>query len=303
MKETGKSNGLANTLLDWFEQEGRDLPWRNTTDPYHILVSEIMLQQTQVHRVLVFFDAWLKQFPNWQTLAAATNAEIILAWQGLGYNRRGLALRDIARQVVENGVPQSEEEWLKLKGIGPYTAAALTVFSLRYAAAPIDTNIRRVIARLQFGIHYPDGKIDAQLIAYMKNELMTHERFYDIPQAIFDLATAYCTKTPQCEICPMKDYCASQKEFTSGSVQTPKRMVKKSHEKKHAGKPHPDRIYRGRILKLVSEKEGIARREIGPCVDKTYSAQTDELWMQKMIDRLVNDGFLVDVEARLFLKR
>src|SRR5688572_3982677 len=112
-------------LLHWFDHEGRKLPWRDTRDPYRILVSEIMLQQTQVSRVIDFYRAWMKQFPTWNALAKASNSEIIHAWAGLGYNRRGLMLRDIAKQIVHDGIPKSREAWLALKGVGPYTADAL----------------------------------------------------------------------------------------------------------------------------------------------------------------------------------
>ncbi len=93
-------------LLRWYAREGRDLPWRNTRDPYRILVSEVMLQQTQVSRALEFYRTWLKTFPTWHALARASNKDVIHAWAGLGYNRRGLMLRDIAKQVVAHGVPK-----------------------------------------------------------------------------------------------------------------------------------------------------------------------------------------------------
>ena len=97
----------AEKLLRWYKKYGRDLPWRKTRDPYKILISEIMLQQTQVPRVLLFYKKWLTLFPSWKTLAKATNAEVIRAWAGLGYNRRALILRDIAKQVAHGGIPQT----------------------------------------------------------------------------------------------------------------------------------------------------------------------------------------------------
>lgn len=147
-------------LLKWYDKHGRDLPWRKTRDPYCILVSELMLQQTQVPRVLVFYPRWLATFPDWHALASASNADVIKAWAGLGYNRRALMLRDIAKQVVEKGVPQSEEAWRELKGIGPYTSAALAAFSLHHRTMPVDTNIRRVLARVLLGKPFPDLKDD-----------------------------------------------------------------------------------------------------------------------------------------------
>lgn len=142
-------------LLAWYREHGRDLPWRKTREPYRILVSEVMLQQTQVRRVLEYYPRWLKQFPNWKALSQASTAELLHAWAGLGYNRRALALRDIAQYVVEHGEPNTYEGWLSLKGIGPYTAAAVSLFSDAQRVLPIDTNVRRVLGRTHLGILFP----------------------------------------------------------------------------------------------------------------------------------------------------
>lgn len=282
---------IATKLLTWYDKNGRDLPWRNVTDPYPILVSEIMLQQTQVSRGILYFEKWLALFPDFASLAKATNAQVIEAWAGLGYNRRALALRDIARQVVERGVPESYEEWLTLKGIGPYTASAISVFSLQTKRLPVDTNIRRVLGRVFLGVHFPDLSHDAKIIE-ASEELLKSKRFQDIPQALFDLATMTCLKTPLCEVCPLKDSCKSSADFLSGKVITPKRTIKKAVEKKHTGKKYPDRIYRGRILKLIREK-GRARAEtIGPEIDETFNQATDKEWLQSMLDRLERDTMI-----------
>jgi len=284
---------IAQKLLQWYHKNGRDLPWRGTTDPYRILVSEIMLQQTQVSRGLLYFDAWLKRFPDWQTLAHASNADVIHAWAGLGYNRRALILRDIARQIIENGVPQSREAWLALKGIGPYTSAALTVFSLHQPAVPIDTNIRRVLGRIFFGKPYPQPADDTRIEHMYKKELIDTKEFYEIPQALFDLATMHCTKVPDCSVCKMKDVCKASKKFLSGSVEPPKQMVKKAAESAHRNKRYPDRIYRGRILKLVREQGTQTDIDhIGSVIDASYNIKLDHDWVQHMIDRLIADQLL-----------
>ena len=119
----------AQKLIAWYDANGRDLPWHRSRDPYRILVSEIMLQQTQVPRVLLFYAGWLKRFPDWAALAKASNADVIRAWAGLGYNRRAIVLRDIARQILAQlatcDFRLATFDWQRLKGIGPYTAAAL----------------------------------------------------------------------------------------------------------------------------------------------------------------------------------
>lgn len=279
-------------LLRWYARYGRDLPWRNTTDPYKILVSEIMLQQTQVPRVIVFFQKWLKEYPDWNALADASNAAVIKSWAGLGYNRRALMLRDIARQVVKTGVPKSEEEWVKLKGIGPYTAAALTVFSLRKRALPVDTNIRRSVGRLFLQKPYAQLEDDDTIRQAMSAELMSVRKFYDVPQALFDLATQHCTKVPDCASCPMKNACSMSGAFLAGEVEAPKRMTKKVHEKLHRNKKHPDRIYRGRIVTLVRKEIKVDMDSVGSRVDESFDTRLDEDWIHNMIDRLVKDGML-----------
>lgn len=283
----------ATKLLNWFERYGRDLPWRRTRDPYAILVSEVMLQQTQVDRVLSYYDAWLKRFPDWQVLAKASNADVLHAWAGLGYNRRALALRDIAIQVHELGEPHSEEDWLSFKGIGPYTAAALTAFAGKKRTLPIDTNIRRVLARFLLGIPFPELKDDAEIKSAAEDFLPRRGRYYDIPQALFDLATMICSKTPDCSSCPLQKECKASALFLSGTVSIPKAMIKKAKESKHRDKPHPDRIFRGRILKSVrNNPKGIDIENLGHRVDPKFNETEDMNWLIAMVKRLEKDGMV-----------
>lgn len=282
----------AATLLRWYDRYGRDLPWRRTQNAYPILVSEIMLQQTQVSRVLEYYKRWLNMFPDWSRLAQATNAEVITHWSGLGYNRRALVLRDIARAVVERGEPTSEDAWRTLKGIGPYTAAALAVFSLHARVLPIDTNIRRVGARLWLGIPFPSLKTDDRIRRAADTFLPTRGRFYDVPQALFDLASLVCTKTPNCATCPMKSTCLAAPKFMSNRVRIPKQSIKKAIETKHRDKPHPDRIYRGRILKVVRTKGSVPTSALGKAIDETFQAEHDQAWLLRMLDRMQRDHLI-----------
>ncbi|MDO8583833.1 MAG: A/G-specific adenine glycosylase [bacterium] len=291
----------AQVLLAWYRKHGRDLPWRHTHDAYAILVSEIMLQQTQVPRVILFYEKWLKQFPTWQALANASNADVIRAWAGLGYNRRALVLRDIARSIDATQEPKNEEEWRRLKGIGPYTAAAVSAFALHQRTLPIDTNIRRVLDRLLLGVLFPDPALDNDLRKKTDAFLPRSGHYFDIPQALFDLATAICTKEPNCAACPLNKLCPSAKKFLAGNVQAPKAMIKKAVEKKHAKKPHPDRIYRGRILGLVRTRKTLTVSAVGPLIDPTFQKKDDAQWVINMIERLVKDGFLKKNNNRLTL--
>jgi len=253
-----------------------------------------MLQQTQVDRVKGFYASWLKRFPTWKALAEASNADVLHAWAGLGYNRRALVLRDIARQIVERGEPRDREGWLALKGIGPYTASAVMAFAYKQPYLPIDTNIRRFCGRFLLGKTYPQPADDEQIQQKAQITLMGSAQAFDIPQAIFDVATMYCTKVPNCAACPMQKECLAAKQFLSGEVTAPKQMVAKAQETIHRNKKHPDRIYRGRILKLVRESVQLVTVDsIGCKIDNEYDDELDRTWLEAMINRLAADGMLV----------
>src|SRR4029450_1257370 len=135
-------------VLDWFSEAGRDLPWRATRDPYRVMVAEVLAQQTQAERAAAAWPRFLERFPDVEALAGAAPAEVLRAWQGLGYNRRALALRRTAQAVVERGGwPGTVEELAGLPGVGPYTARAVACFALEQRVAPVDTNVARVLAR------------------------------------------------------------------------------------------------------------------------------------------------------------
>src|SRR4026207_278214 len=128
-------------LVAWYAKNRRELPWRKTRDPYAIWVSEVMLQQTQVSTVIPYFEKWMARFPNIRSLAESTEEQVLEIWQGLGYYRRAKLLRRGAQWVLENGVPRTYQEWLKVPGVGPYTAAAVSSISQRFPAALVDGNV------------------------------------------------------------------------------------------------------------------------------------------------------------------
>lgn len=132
-------------ILTWYKENKRDLPWRKTTDPYNILVSEIMLQQTQVDRVIPKYLAWLNVFPTAQDLASASKEDVLKLWMGLGYNSRALRLQKAAKIIAEQGFPETEQELIKLPGIGSYTARAVLAFAFNKEVPVVDTNIRRIL--------------------------------------------------------------------------------------------------------------------------------------------------------------
>jgi A/G-specific adenine glycosylase len=189
------AGAMTNAVLRWYAENGRDLPWRHTRDPYAILVSEVMLQQTQVSRVVPRYLAWLERWPDAAALAAARPAEVIEAWSGLGYNRRAVNLHRCAQAVAAlGGFPRDQAQLRALPGIGPYTAAAIACFAFGEQVAAPDVNARRVLGRA-FGdpdLSPPPG------------------RAYEWNQALFDLGSGICiARRPRCELCPLAAGCPS----------------------------------------------------------------------------------------------
>lgn len=175
---------MKTELLAWFDANGRNLPWRTTRDPYAILVSEVMLQQTQVERVVPRYRDWLRRWPTVESLAAAPSGDVIRAWQGLGYNRRAVSLHRAARQVAESGWP---EDLTELPGVGRYTADAVACFAFGASVLPVDTNVRRVAERsgMSFGP--------------------------ECAQALMDLGATVCVaRVPRCGACPLAPGCPSR---------------------------------------------------------------------------------------------
>jgi A/G-specific adenine glycosylase len=191
-------------LLDWYAANRRDLPWRRTRDPYAILVAEVMLQQTQVDRVIPRWHAWLERFPTLADLAAASPADAIRAWQGLGYNLRALRLHAVARQVVaefDGRLPRSVAGLLGLKGVGRYTAGAVACFAYEQPVAMVDTNVRRVLSRV-FGVE-PNG------VEAFADGVIPAGNAYAWHQALMDLGATVCTsRRPMCLVCPLVAECA-----------------------------------------------------------------------------------------------
>lgn len=293
-------------LLRWYAAERRDLPWRSTDDAYAILVSEMMLQQTQVERVLPKYLSFLAAFPTLADLAVASTADVISAWVPLGYNMRAVRLQAIARQVMaEYGgrIPDSIDDLLKLKGIGRYTAGAIACFAYHKQVATVDTNIRRVLHRIFFGLEYPTAKLnDAQMLGFAEQVLPADEA-YNWNQALMDLGATICSSNnPQCIRCPLQEHCKAYEEmgrqslFPSGTVL---RQLRKVAEKKTNYQTQTfsstNRYFRGRIvdlLRAVPAGERMALTMLGPKIKPAF-CDDDLAWLQKVVNGLVKDG-LVD---------
>jgi A/G-specific adenine glycosylase len=200
-------------LLAWYHANGRDLPWRRTDDPYHILVSEVMLQQTQVDRVLPKYHEWLEKYPSLEALAAAQEGDVTETWRPLGYNIRPRRLHAIARESVERyggELPSDEETLLSFKGIGAYTAGAIRSFAFGQRAAILDTNVARVLFRVFVGRGDIKAHAMRRQLWAISGALVPHKQVFDFNQALMDLGATVCiARKPKCGICPMTKLCTS----------------------------------------------------------------------------------------------
>jgi len=198
-------------LLAWYGRYGRDLPWRKTADPYHILVSEIMLQQTQVDRVLPKYAEWLDKYPSLGALAAAPDQEVTETWYPLGYNIRPRRLQTIAREAVARyggELPSDEATLRSFKGIGAYTAGAIRSFAFRERAAILDTNVARVLFRIFVGQGNPKSHAMKRHLWRLSEAMVPQRHVFDFNQALMDLGAMICVaRQPKCLVCPMAKGC------------------------------------------------------------------------------------------------
>ncbi|UCG02073.1 MAG: A/G-specific adenine glycosylase [Candidatus Heimdallarchaeota archaeon] len=213
--ETTRDDRLAffsKALVAWFEQNGRDLPWRRTRDPYKILVSEIMLQQTNVDIVIPIYSKFLKRFPTIQTLAKSSIQDVKKITDELGYKRRGEYLHEIAKQIFyekKGQFPSNLDELLALKGIGRYTAGAILSFAFEKTAAIVDVNVERVLARI-FGLWdwEKNAKFEKEIWKLSEAMIENGKNVWTVNQSILDLGATICiAQKPKCPICPMVEIC------------------------------------------------------------------------------------------------
>jgi A/G-specific adenine glycosylase len=315
-------------LLDWYAGNGRaSLPWRQTRDPYSILVSEVMLQQTQVERVIPKYHAFLERFPTLAALAEAPTADVIRAWAGLGYNARAVRLQQVARQAMSDyggALPATMEGLLALSGIGRYTAGAVACFAFEQQVATVDTNIRRTLWRLFRGVEPAEWPASATRDALALAEwALPDGRAYDWQQALMDIGATIClARRPTCERCPLSSACAAWEEasaqtlFPSGEAvarlrderariaatapvagavaESPTTYRVKPLRQRRAPQPFigGTRYYRGRIVHALREappETPLTLSELGARVKNTYT-ESDEPWLRALVEGLARDG-------------
>ena len=248
---------LRKRLLEWYKRQGRaTLPWRTVRDPYRTLVSEFMLQQTQVDRVLPKFEAFVTRFPTVAALADASGADVLREWKGLGYNARALRLHRVARAVMEHHggvIPQDISDLRALPGIGAYTAAAIRAFAFDLDDAPIDTNVRRVVHRLAFGIEYPAAATVRELDESARS-LVPRGNAHDWNSALMDLGSAICTaRAPKCLLCPLQPDCAATPIDASALEGARERYAKPRSPQEAMPFERTTRYARGRVIDRLRE--------------------------------------------------
>jgi A/G-specific adenine glycosylase len=287
-----KVPSVQTALLDWFEVHRRDLTWRHTRDPYAIMVSEIMLQQTQVDRVLPYWHAWMERWPTVYELAKASVADVIRAWKGLGYNRRAVNLQRAAQAVAAQGgeFPNTVEGLLALPGIGPYTAGAIACFAFEQDVAFIDTNMRRVLHRIFVGVDVPKPTVSDKAVLEIAVDAIPAGQGWTWNQAIMEFGAIHCTaKKPLCMICPVQEECSAFPEIQAALA---------ANTRAPKGKTLPfeqtNRYFRGRILDELRahEGEGVSLEEIGGAIRNGFSAG-DYQWLLELVQALERDGLLV----------
>ncbi len=274
-----------NALLQWYADTGRDLPWRRTRDPYAVLVSEVMLQQTQVSRVAPRYESWLERWPTAEALAAASPAEVLGEWSGLGYNSRALRLQATARAVAEDGWPGDEAGLRALPGVGPYTAAAIAAFAFDQVAAAVDTNQVRVLDRWDAAVGRSPAEVRQRAL-----EQVPADAPAEWNHVLMDLGATICTaRVARCDACPVAEWCAS-----AGLVDpAAERELRRGASTAKAPQPFEStqRYVRGRIVAALVEQGPVDRAALtGGLPDGIAPERVAAALVGLVADGLVTEG-------------
>ena len=329
MRRSDRIHAFTGAIWDWYSTNKRTLPWRDVTDTdpaeraYKVMVSEIMLQQTQVSRVKIVFKDFIERFNTIEDLARASNREVLLAWRGMGYNSRALRLRDAARAIFNSqfsilNFPQSMEELLQIPGIGHYTAAAIRNFAFNIPTPCIDTNIRRILHRTFVGPEHPDGtwekddgyllKLSEEILDSAVSESGEKRDAANWHAALMDFGSLIQTKrNPRWDICPLT---------AKGIMKTVKRDWDRLQitnctlhiaEKKEPGrlvgtKYIPNRIFRGKVIEeLRDAPQGLPLETIGRRICLDWSPRAHRKWLKDILRKLQSDRLLVAKQGKYTL--
>lgn len=274
---------LRRSLLVWYDAEHRDFPWRSTRDPYAVLVSEVMLQQTQATRVVERFPRFLARFPSVEALASASTAEVLAAWSGLGYNRRALALQRAAITVAQRGWPRDVAGLARLAGVGPYTARAVASLAFDVPVGVVDTNVRRWLLRRIGG---PDRPATLQATA---DALAAPGQGADVAawtHATMEFGASICrARSPRCDICPVASGCPSR--GVAARIAVPRQAALRGSS----------RAYRGAVLRVLTASDGHAlpatrlRRELS-AQSQRIGPRLGEAGWRAILGGLEHDGLI-----------
>ncbi len=288
---------LQRALLRWYCQHGRLLWWRQLpADPYRVLVTEVMLQQTQAKRVQAVLPEFLRRFPTLQSLAEASLAEVLRAWQGLGYNRRARLLWECARMVVNvysGHLPSEPQQLRRLPGIGAYTAAAIATFAFGRGDVPVvDTNVRRVLQRLA-GL----PAASPRQIEQLARKLIPVGASAEWHQGLMDIGALYChPRQPRCMECPLQRWCRY-----AGRCDREKARRQRRQEPCFDGVPR--RLWRGRLLRIVAAAGELSVEEAACRLFGAQPTVQQRRWFEELVELLCRDGLLCFSDSQLSLPK
>lgn len=280
---------LHAAILDWFDVNRRDMPWRSNPDPWFVMVSEFMLQQTPVTRVLPVFEAWIQRWPTPAALATASSAEVLKAWGRLGYPRRAQRLHKAAQAIVNDHggeVPSDVDSLLALPGVGEYTAAAIHSFAFGGRAIVLDTNVRRVFARVVGGVERQSATI-TQTERKLAASLIPDDKPAKWAAATMELGAVVCTaRSPKCEACPIRDMCAwRQAGYPEWDGPKPRGQA-------WAG---TDRQCRGRLISVLRDADAPVEKLL---LDLVW---TNDEQRERCLDSLLDDELVSLTHEGLFV--
>ena len=280
---------VQDALVEWYAADHRDYPWRRTDDPYEILVSEVMSQQTQLDRVVAAWEDFLERWPTVADLAAADRGDVVGFWtaHSLGYNNRAKYLHEAAGQIVDEydgEWPRDPEGLSELMGVGPYTANAVASFAFNNGNAVVDTNVKRVLYR---AFDVPD---DGEAFEAAAQALMPDGESEVWNNAVMELGGVACEKTPDCDEahCPWREWCFA---YQSGDFTAPDVPTQPSFEGSR-------RQFRGRVISVLNEYDALALDELGPRIRVDYAPNGDHgrEWLRGLLSDLVDDELVMLVE-------
>ena len=272
-------------LCDWYETDHREFPWRETEDPYAILVSEVMSQQTQLDRIVEPWEAFLEEFPTVEALAGADRADVVAFWSAhsLGYNNRARYLHEAANQLrgeFDGELPRDQERLQELQGVGPYTATAVAAFAFDVGGAVVDTNVKRVLHR---AFDIPDEEAAFETAA----ERLRGDRSPACwNNAVMELGGVACEQTPRCDAadCPWREWCSA---YRTGDFTAPDVPTQPAFEGSR-------RQFRGRVVSALGEHGELSLDELGPRVRVDYQPDGDQgrEWLRGLLEDLAEDGLV-----------